>query len=183
MNGEAQSPIAHIETHIPVDECWMLLSGESLARVALIRPDGAPDIVPMNIRVHERHVYARTASDAKLSALATERRVALEVDGEDAASRWSVVIRGEMIQVTSESEIRQSMVMSLESWTPTVKHYVLRLTPDTVSGRRFSKSASHVDPAYAVPASESAPIEDDRPRADRPNPIPHYGLPANLRHN
>lgn len=179
VRDESTSPPS---TRLGAEECWALASKEHLGRVAIIRPDGSPDILPMNVHVHDEHVYFRTAPDAKIASLRDDHRAAVELDGEDEATRWSVVIRGTMAQVTSEAEIRHSEVAGLSTWSPTVKHFVLRLTPSQITGRRFPKTDSHTDPVYAVPVSDGdAPDQPDSARADRPFPIPHYSLPPRLR--
>lgn len=170
--------------HLSADECWALASREPLGRVAIVRPDGSPDIIPMNVQAHAGHLYFRTAPDAKIAALRDDHRVAVELDGEDEDTRWSVVIHGVMSQVTSEAEIRRSTVAALPTWSPTVKHFVLKLTPREITGRRFPKAASHLDPVYAVSAfpegADSTPPGEPA-RADRPFPIPHYSLPPRVR--
>lgn len=157
-------------------ESWRLFEAASLGRIAFMR-DGAPDILPVNLLVHDRAVYLRTARDSKLAAIDVDPRVALEVDGEDDTSRWSVVMKGTAAQVTSEFEIRSAGVPHLVSWAPTPKRFVLRITPAKITGRRFAKSAVTTGAAYAVPVMDSARSSPVRSRADRPMQIPHFGPP------
>lgn len=167
--GDREDP-----THLEPDVCWELISRAGLARIAFVRPDGSPDVLPINIHVYDRTVYVRTAPDSKLTALAERPGVAVEADGEDDHARWSVVVHGMASQVTSESEIRRSGVEQLVSWSPTIKHFALRITPTLITGRRFAKNAHPPVAAYAVPATGTIPTSKDSPRADRPVPIPHY---------
>lgn len=163
--------------HLTEPECWELLAAASLARLALLRPDGAPDILPVNHLVHDGAIYLRTAADAKLTSIAAEPRVAVEVDGEDADSRWSVVARGSAAQLTSEAEIHRAGIADLVSWAPTTKHFVIRIAPERVTGRRFAKTTPTTDPVYAVPVTEAARASHAKARGERPSPIPHYSPP------
>lgn len=165
-----------LDPHLPEDECWRLLSSVPLARVALVRTDDYPDIRPINHLVHDGAIYLRTAPDAKVRTIAAHPHVAVEADGEDESSRWSVVIRGEAAQVTSEAEIRRAGVADLVSWTPTAKHFVIRITPVAVTGRRFPLDAHVAGAAYAVPLTDEA-RHAPHARADRPQAIPHRPPP------
>ena len=161
-------------------ECWKLLAEAPLARLAFLRPDDTLDILPVNHLVHREAVYLRTGPDGKVEAVQRHPQVALEVDGQDGGMRWSVVLKGTAAQVTSESEIRRAGVARLVSWAPTAKHFVLRITPTTVTGRSFSASARASGHLYAVPVTTGSTriVEQPPARADRPFPIPHYSIPS-----
>lgn len=162
------------------ETCWELISAAPFARIAFVRPDGAPEVLPVNIHVYDHHVYLRTAPDSKLTAFVEEPRVAVEADGEDEHSRWSVIVHGTAAQVTSEAEIHRSGVERLTSWSPTVKHFAVRITPYLITGRSFAKGAHPPAAAYAVPATGMIPTQEPA-RADRPVAIPHYSLPPRVR--
>lgn len=163
--------------HLPTAECWELLEGSALGRLALVRVDGGPDIFPVNYLTHEGSLYIRTARDSKLLHIAHHPVAALEIDGETTGSWWSVVVRGPIDRVTSDAEIRESGVRRLRSWSPTHKLFAIRLTAHTVTGRRFAKDAGHAGPAQAFEASSHLPASEsphpDPHRAARPTPIPH----------
>ncbi|WP_345047279.1 pyridoxamine 5'-phosphate oxidase family protein [Microbacterium invictum] len=156
------------------DECWALIEAAGLGRLAVIRSDGHPDIFPVNHHVHEGSILIRSARGSKLDIIAENPRVAFEVDGEDDASRWSVVVRGTAAQVTSEMELQRIGISQLASRTPTWKPFVVRIAADAVSGRRFDVSIETAGPVYAVPATGAIDISRSRSRADRPSPIPHF---------
>lgn len=177
MTTPADPDTAPAEPMLPESECWALLSSVRLARVALVRTDDYPDIRPINHLVWDGAIYLRTAPDAKVRTIAAHPRVAVEADGEDADGRWSVVVRGEAEQVTSEAEIRRAGVSDLVSWTPTTKHYVLKITPVAVTGRRFPLDAHGAGTPYAVPLTDEA-RRAPHARADRPFPIPHHAPPS-----
>jgi uncharacterized protein len=66
-------------------------------------------------------------------------RVAFEVDRADAATRtgWSVLIRGEAIEVTDPCELARLRELPLRPWAPGAKGHYVRILPATLSGRRI----------------------------------------------
>lgn len=166
-------------------ECWTLLESASIGRLAVTGLDGAPDVFPLNFTVHNGSLYARSAHGAKVLDIATRPEAALEIDGEDDASHWSVVVRGAATTVVKDAEIRESGVLRLGSANPASKPHVIRLTPTTVTGRRFRKGSHNAEQDSAVPAA--TPRDDEalegsapttaaakRTRAERPTHIPHF---------
>ncbi|MCT1394657.1 pyridoxamine 5'-phosphate oxidase family protein [Microbacterium sp. p3-SID338] len=167
-------------TDLSEDDCWARLGATQICRLAFLQDDGAPDIRPVNYLAVERLLYVRTAFDAKFRAVATDTRVALEIDGEDDSTYWSVIARGEAKQVTSESELHRIGVERFASWTASPKHFVFGITPHEVTGREFPKHPRRAPAVYAVPLSASAEAEHRTQRGERPFPIPHFG-PTNER--
>ena len=159
-------------------ECWRLVEASNLGRLALEGPDGRPDVFPLNFLVHNGNLFIRSAPGGKLRGITTHPAVAFEVDGSDVRCHWSVVIRGEAQRMSTDAEIEASGILNLVTASPTVKNNFIRLTPDTVTGRRFRKprpgraTAAHSerDPA-PEPHPESGPWNPD---AHRPHPIPHH---------
>ncbi|TDN91936.1 pyridoxamine 5'-phosphate oxidase family protein [Microbacterium sp. BK668] len=175
QHGMSSSVRAGVE-HLDAAECWSMLQSTELGRLALVREDGAPDIFPVNYVAHEGSLYVRTARDSKLLHIAHHPVAAFEIDGETAEARWSVVVRGPAARVTSDAEIRASGVQRLSSWSPTKKHFVIRVTAHAVTGRRFARSPGRSEPLRPFAADASAPPTDGgdhRSRATRPEPIPH----------
>ncbi|KGN33292.1 flavin-nucleotide-binding protein [Knoellia sinensis KCTC 19936] len=118
-------------------ESWDLLRQGIIGRLAVIH-DGAPDIFPVNYAAAHGTVVLRTAAGTKLDA-ARNQAVAFEVDGYDLerAEAWSVVIRGTAREVTDLDETIAVMRLPLHPWAGGSKPHLLRLLPDTVSGRRI----------------------------------------------
>lgn len=89
-------------------------------------------------------------------------------------------MKGPAERVTSDAEIRASGIKQLKSWSPTSKHFVLKVTANSVTGRRFSKTPGRADSLHAFEADAAAPesAPADRTRAQRPEPIPHRTPPA-----
>lgn len=159
-------------------DCWELLRTTQLCRLAFTGADGFPDIRPVNHLAVDRTIYIRSAVDSKFLAVASQPRVAVEVDGVDDADFWSVVVRGVVEQVTSEAELHRVGVEHFKSWTAMPKLFVLKVTASEITGRRFPKVARPTPPVYAVPVTETARSRHQELRGERPAPIPHFQPPA-----
>lgn len=167
-------------------ECWRLLARGELGRLAVTGIDGSPDVFPVNYLVHSGAVYIRSAPGAKLIDITAHREVAFEVDGENAASRWSVVIRGNAHRLDTDAEIEESGILHLTSWSPTDKHNYIRITATSVTGRRFRRRFPDIAPPVTAPLSAgSTPTDTRAPAPDvasedrdqRPIRIVHFRPP------
>lgn len=118
-------------------ESWALLREGIVGRLAVIY-DGAPEIFPVNYAVDHGTVVIRTAGGTKHEA-ARKRRVAFEVDGYDldAGEAWSVVLKGRAVEVHDVDEAIEVMSLPLLPWARGSKPHLLRVVPDSVTGRRF----------------------------------------------
>ena len=119
-------------------ECFDLLSREALSRVAVV-DDRGPVVFPVNF-VLDRHVVVfRTDEGTKLDAACRGSRVAFEIDGTDAAAHtgWSVVVRGEAVQVTDPAELARLRKRPLDPWAPGAKTHYVRVLPAVLTGRRI----------------------------------------------
>lgn len=164
--------------HLTTTECWRLLESSTLGRLALEGPNRAPDLFPVNYLVHSGSVYLRSAPGAKLMDLAAHPAVAFEIDGEDPLSHWSVVIKGEARRLDSDAEIEESGIARLVAAHPTQKHDFIRITPASITGRRFRKAAASRTPT-APGKTPPAPSPRPRPRSSAapgtgPIEIPHF---------
>ena len=182
--GEPATP--HVE-ELPTAECWRLLETTTFGRLAVDGLDGRPDLFPVNFLVRNGNVFIRSAPGAKLASILTHPAVAFEIDGETEAFRWSVVMRGAAQRLTNDSEIEASGIRGLVSSHPSTKYNYVRITPDTVTGRRFPTGSQPVprpsgDAAavsasdQAEPAPETGPTSVHR-RGGKPESIPHYAPP------
>ncbi|EAP98937.1 hypothetical protein JNB_02175 [Janibacter sp. HTCC2649] len=119
-------------------ESWELVREGVVGRLAVIHDD-APDIFPVNYVVDHGTVVVRTAGGTKHSA-ARNRVVAFEVDGYDldSAEAWSVVLKGRASEVYAVDEAIEVMTLPLLPWEQGSKPHLLRLTPDSVTGRRIA---------------------------------------------
>ena len=120
-------------------ECFGLLAHEHLGRVAFV-DDLGPIVVPVNFVLDRHMVVFRTDEGTKLDAACRGSRVAFEIDGADEAARtgWSVVVRGEAIEVTDPAELARLRKLPLDPWAPGAKAHYVRVLPAALTGRRIS---------------------------------------------
>ncbi len=104
-------------------------------------------MLPVNFVLDRHTVVFRTGEGTKLDAASGGRRVAFEIDGSDAATRtgWSVVIRGEVTEVTGPAELARLRELPLHPWAPCVRHRYVRILPAVLTGRRILASAAPGD--------------------------------------
>jgi uncharacterized protein len=129
-------------------ECFELLARERLGRVAFV-DDLGPIVVPVNFVLDRHMVVFRTDDGTKLDAAVRGSRVAFEIDGVDAAARsgWSVLIRGEAVEVTGAAELARLRKLPLDPWAPGAKTHYVRILPAVLTGRRILASAGAAVPA------------------------------------
>lgn len=152
--------------------CWRLLQRSTFGRFAMEGDDGEPDVLPMNFLVHEGAIYVRSAPGKKLRSIVNHPSVAFEIDGMDVTHYWSVVVRGAADRLSSDEEIDASGVLELRSLSPTPKQNFLRITPRSVTGRRFPRH-----PRADASADSSRAQTGANPVIDKPVPIPHFPPP------
>ena len=120
-------------------ECFELLAHEHLGRVAVV-DDLGPVVFPVNFVLDRHMVVFRTDEGTKLDAACRGSRVAFEIDGTDAAAHtgWSVVVRGEAVEVTDPAEVARLRKRPLRPWAPGAKTHYVRILPAALTGRRSS---------------------------------------------
>jgi len=120
-------------------ECFQLLAQEHLGRVAVV-DDRGPVVFPVNFVLDRHMVVFRTDKGTKLDAACRGSRVAFEIDGTDAGahSGWSVVVRGEAVEVTDPAELARLRKLPLDPWAPGAKSHYVRILPAALTGRRIS---------------------------------------------
>lgn len=128
--------------HLEPDDCWELLTASDFGRLGVATDEGGADIFPMNYLAKDRALYVRSAPGSKMIDLTRHPLVAFEVDGTRDRLRWSVVVKGEAQRLSRDSEIEESGVLGLWSQNPTEKWNYVRLTPKSVTGRRFASRRS-----------------------------------------
>ena len=131
MTLDADNPVAVLTT----EECWELLEGEELGRLAYRLVDEV-HLVPINYVVDSQTLLFRTGSGNKLLAAALHTDVAFEIDWYDDDSAWSVVARGSLRRL-GEAEQHRLDPLPGRPWVPSPKHDVVELSPSVVTGRRF----------------------------------------------
>ncbi len=121
------------------EECFRLLAGEHLGRVA-VTDDRGPLVFPVNFVLDRHTVVFRTEPGTKLDVAARGGQVCFEVDGADEAARtgWSVLVRGEAVEVTDQAELARLRRLPLQPWAPGERDRYVRILPAALSGRRIA---------------------------------------------
>ncbi|MFC9772915.1 MULTISPECIES: pyridoxamine 5'-phosphate oxidase family protein [unclassified Pseudarthrobacter] len=134
MSNESSPDVQNLEHH----ECWAMLRTVSVGRLAVMA-DGRPDIFPINYTVDGGTVVFRTGQGTKLSAASGDAAVAVEADGVDPESglAWSVVVKGTAEVVKQAEDVLDTSRLYLFPWQAGRKDAFVRITPDSVTGRRF----------------------------------------------
>ncbi|MGO4383004.1 pyridoxamine 5'-phosphate oxidase family protein [Specibacter sp. RAF43] len=124
--------------NLPIHECWALLRGVSVGRLAVWVTDH-PDIFPINYTVDHGTVVFRTGTGTKLAAVHGDHPVAMEADGVDADTgiAWSVVVKGSSETLSSTEDLLDSFSLRLFPWQSGHKDTFVRISPTEVTGRRF----------------------------------------------
>jgi uncharacterized protein len=130
-------------------ECFALLAREHLGRVAVV-DDRGPIVFPVNFAFDRHMVVLRTDEGTKLDAAISGSRVAFEIDGADLATRtgWSVVVRGEAVEVTDTAELARLRRLTLDPWAPGAKAHYVRILPAALTGRRISAPEGPAESAH-----------------------------------
>ena len=138
-------------------ECFALLAQERLGRVAVI-DDRGPAVFPVNFVLDRHMVVFRTDEGTKLDAACRGSRVAFEIDGTDTAARtgWSVVVRGEAVEVTDPAELARLRRLPLDPWAPGAKAHYVRILPAKLTGRRILAPAAPSDRGGEPPPGAAA---------------------------
>lgn len=121
-------------------ECWELLRAEEYGRLAVTDDEG-PVIYPINATIDHATLVFRTAEGAKVDAIRADPRVAFEIDGydPDRETAWSVVIRGTAAEITGRLEAIDAVELGVTPWQHGPKPAFIRITPSSVTGRRFRR--------------------------------------------
>ena len=123
---------------LTVHECFELLRGGEVGRLAISRP-AHPEVFPVNYAVDHGTVVFRTAPGTKLDALLLERDVTFEVDGyeRERGDAWSVIVKGRAERVEAAHERFDAVDLPLFPWQTGPKPQFVRVVPVEVTGRRF----------------------------------------------
>ena len=123
-------------------ECLELLAAHHFGRLAVVMPNGAPVIRPINyVFDHSsQSVVFRTASGSKFHALMHAGKAAFEIDSIDETRGlgWSVIVEGVTEQLKRPLEIEHLSELGLKPWAPGSKPHWMHIRAGTVSGRRIA---------------------------------------------
>ena len=126
---------------LSTQECWEILDRERFGRLA-VAVNGDPDIFPINFLVDDQKLLMRTAPGTKLTELVINSAVAVEADGRDGDTAWSVVLKGVARMVDSFSETYADDGKALETWLHTEKPIYVEIIARSMSGRRFLRGSA-----------------------------------------
>lgn len=123
---------------LSVDECWNLLDRTSVGRLA-VDVGGRPDIFPINYVVDDGTLVFRSQAGTKLASAVLLHHVAVEIDGYEPGGRsvWSVVVKGEAHLIEHMQAVYDAQELPLFPWVASPKPNFVRISPNSVTGRRF----------------------------------------------
>ena len=135
------------------EECRSLLRGEQVGRLAVVI-EGRPEIFPVNYGIDGDGILFRSNPGMKVTGALTGD-VAFEVDHIDVEARsgWSVVVHGQA-QDISHFEGPGLRARSEDPW-PGPKGTLVRITPETTTGRRVTGAAERLDNPPGGPDEQS----------------------------
>ena len=120
------------------EECLRLIATVPIGRVAVIGPNGAPHVVPVNFVVDDGCVLFRSDEGLKLTALLVQL-VTFQVDCFDPSHRvgWSVMIHGRGREVSA-------LPRTIVGWTGAARHVVC-IDIDEIVGRQITFHGGETD--------------------------------------
>ncbi|MEP6481043.1 MAG: pyridoxamine 5'-phosphate oxidase family protein [Rhodoglobus sp.] len=135
---------------LDASDCWSLLGEASIGRLA-VRTTDSVDIFPVNFVAHDGAIFIRSAPGSKLVDITRAAAVAFEIDGSGRLDHWSVVAHGRAERMSSDLEIEASGVLGLHTMTSSAKWNYIRISVDSITGRRFEIAALAPDTQLARP--------------------------------
>lgn len=129
--------------------CRHELGRAILGRLAVVI-DGEAAVFPVNHVYDDLSgaIYFPSNLGTKLHAVATQPRVAFEVDGVDPGGRsaWSVVVVGPGEEVDDEEAVARVEARRSVLWAVDDRTRWLRIIPERVTGRRISTIPATIVP-------------------------------------
>jgi uncharacterized protein len=125
---------------IGIEECWQLVSGTPVGRVAFV-DGGEPMVLPVNHAVVGHRVVFRTFRGSLLHEALMSEPVAFQVDGfdPDARTGWSVVVKGIADLADDPDELD---ALDLHPWADDVaRDDWVQIRAEEVTGRRIVHQA------------------------------------------
>jgi uncharacterized protein len=128
---------------LDTEECWKLLAHTSVGRLGVV-VDGQPDVFPVSFKLDGEGLIFRTGSGTKLQAIEANSLVALEADSVSAefGLAWSVVVKGRAVQDDAAGPALNEARRGLFPWQGVGQDHLIRIVPQSVTGRRFTMSAA-----------------------------------------
>lgn len=139
MTDNTNIPLPEI---LDAEECWTLLGQTGVGRLAVIA-EGHPDVFPVNYKVDGQTLVFRTGAGTKQQAIQSDATVALEADAVSSqfGLAWSVVVKGKAARTVPTGPDLDDIRRALFPWQGVGQEHFIRITPESVTGRRFTVSA------------------------------------------
>jgi nitroimidazol reductase NimA-like FMN-containing flavoprotein (pyridoxamine 5'-phosphate oxidase superfamily) len=120
-------------------ECLDLLRAVRVGRVAVCQ-GGIAAVLPVTYVLVGRDVFFFTGRGTKWAAALGQQTITFEVDDFDVGteSGWSVMVVGRAVAASPAATARAE-ALGLYPWAAGARHYLVRLRPDQISGRRLLK--------------------------------------------
>jgi nitroimidazol reductase NimA-like FMN-containing flavoprotein (pyridoxamine 5'-phosphate oxidase superfamily) len=131
--------------------CWRLVARAGFGRVGFVHA-GEVMVLPVNTAEWDRRVIFRTAEGTSLALAGTGPVVAFETDHTDrvAESGWSVVVRGQLWDVTHRAETAEWQQLLVRPWAPPPRGVWMMIEPSAVTGRMIHRRR-HLPPSGRRP--------------------------------
>ena len=124
---------------LDIETCWRLLHDHHFGRLAFVVNE-QPMIFPLNYAVVGNDVVFRSDEGLKMRAAVNEL-VAFQIDGTNAMYHegWTVLLLGTMREELDATVTRELDALPLGTWVPGSKRHWIRISGDTVTGRRIER--------------------------------------------
>src|SRR5690349_14663880 len=118
-------------------QCRSLLHVQRVGRVGL--GGETPLVLPVVYALLEGDIVFRTAPGEKLIAAVMRQPVAFEIDDFDVDNRsgWSVIVTGTASEIVHPEALEKARALGLVPWAGEVRDRFVRITPETITGRRI----------------------------------------------
>jgi nitroimidazol reductase NimA-like FMN-containing flavoprotein (pyridoxamine 5'-phosphate oxidase superfamily) len=120
-------------------ECLSLLAKPTLGRVA-VTIGALPAIFPVNFCMVAGQVVFCSGEGTKLTAALSGTIVAFETDWATRGEVWSVQLVGASRVVEPATDRAAAELAALRSLAPVPRRYLVKITPERISGRRLPVS-------------------------------------------
>jgi nitroimidazol reductase NimA-like FMN-containing flavoprotein (pyridoxamine 5'-phosphate oxidase superfamily) len=129
--------------HLSPTECWALLEGKAVGRVAYCKVNG-PVVLPVNYTVRDQSIVFRTAGGSLLHDAMNTAQAAFQVDDIDdfLQAGWSVLLVGRA-QWVSDTDSLTDLWWDRHQpppWADGERNAFVRLVPTEITGRRVHPS-------------------------------------------
>ncbi len=121
------------------DECWKVLDDSGIGHLALRAHPVGVDIMPINYLITDRQLFFRSGPGTKLKDLVEHPHVAVQVERLRNGTWFSVVLKGKATRLASDEDIERSGILDLTPTQPGEKFNYVRIVPDAITGRTFSR--------------------------------------------